>query len=183
MPIPAQPLPRLVIIRTCMRDQTPEMARVIEPTQVHQLVNQHVVAHAVGHQYQTPVQADMTRWRARSPARPLVTYAHTRHLQPVMCSQLHQARRQIARGLPSQIPDGLWGIREAARRASKDLRALPLDPGTLLGGEQLRVAAGSPSRNGNADTSIGSYPDYVASSRGMAHEIHERITIVLRHGS
>src|SRR5688500_2938296 len=183
MPVLAQPQPRLVVVGTCMRNQTPEMARVIEPAQVHQLVNQHVIAHAVGHQYQAPVETDMARWRARSPSRPLVAYAHTRHLQAVICSQLHQARGQLAHGLPSQIPDGFRGIREAARRASEYLRALPLEPGALLGGEQLRVTAGSPSRNGDTDTSIGSYPDYVASSPGMTNKIHERITIVPRHES
>ena len=37
-------------------------AGVIEPPQVHELVNQHVVGHRIRHQHQTPIQTDVTRW-------------------------------------------------------------------------------------------------------------------------
>ena len=39
-----QPLPRLPVARTGRGDQLPERRRMIEPPQVHQLMNQHVVA-------------------------------------------------------------------------------------------------------------------------------------------
>ena len=60
MPIFAQPLARALVFGTRVRDKAPEMARVIEPSQMHQLVNQHVVAHRVGHQHKTPVETDVT---------------------------------------------------------------------------------------------------------------------------
>jgi hypothetical protein len=37
------------------------------------------------------------------------------------------------------------------------------------------VAAGSPSRNGDADASIRSYPNHVTSRSRMSDEIHERM--------
>ena len=70
----AQPLARVSIVGARMGDQPPEMTGVIEPPQVHELVNQYVVAHAVGHQHESPIQADVSRRRARSPARPLIPY-------------------------------------------------------------------------------------------------------------
>src|SRR5688500_9671586 len=84
MSILAQPLTRALVIRIRMCDKAPEMARVIETPQMHQLVNQHIVAHRVGHQHKTPVETDMTGWRARSPTRALIPYADARHCQPMM---------------------------------------------------------------------------------------------------
>src|SRR5688500_17743527 len=59
MAIRAQPLTRALVIGTRVRDKAPEMARVIETAQMHQLVNQHVVAHRIGHQHKTPVETDV----------------------------------------------------------------------------------------------------------------------------
>ena len=183
MPIRAQPLARIFVVGTGVRDEAPEMARVIEAPQMHQLVDQHVFADRVGHQDETPVQADVTRWRAGSPARPLVPYADARHSEAVMCRQAQQLRRQLARGLPSQLRERFRRVGRGARAGVLNLRALPLNPGALLLGKQLGVAAGSPSRKGDADASVRPDTYHVSSCPGMADEFHETITIVLRHGS
>ena len=60
--IVAQPLPRVLVVRTGTGDKAPEMARVIEPSQMHKLVDEHVIAHRFGHQHKTPVETDVAGW-------------------------------------------------------------------------------------------------------------------------
>lgn len=181
--IRAQPLACLFVVGAGVRDKAPEMARVIEAPQMHQLVDQHVFADRVGHQDQTPVEADMTGRRAGSPARPLVPYADARHPEPMICREAQQLGRQLARGLPSQLRKSLGRVRLGARAGILNPRALPLNPGALLLGKQLGVPAGSPSRKGDTDASVRPDTYHVSSCPGMADEFHETITIVLRHGS
>lgn len=100
-----------------------------------------------------------------------------------MCRELQKPRRQLAHRAAPQFRDGLGRVREPPGGASENLGPLPLDPRALFGGKQLGVAAGSPSRNGDTDTSVLSYPDDIAPGPGMADEIHETINIVIRHGS
>jgi hypothetical protein len=183
MAILAQPLTRALIIGARVRDQAPEMARVIETPQMHQLVNEHVVAHRVRHQHKTPVETDVTGRGARSPTRALIPYADARHCQPMLRGKVPQSLWQLAGGLPAEFTDGFWRIAGAVRSAFADLRPLPLDPRLLLFGEQRGIPAGSPSRDGDTDTSVRPYPYDISPSGRMADEIHERITIVLRHES
>ena len=100
-----------------------------------------------------------------------------------MGSELQKPWRELEHRPSPQFLDGFRGVSKPVRGASEDLCPLTLDPGALFGGKALGVVAGSPSRNGYSDTSVGSYPDNIAAGRGMADEIHERINIVLRHGS
>lgn len=150
---------------------------------MHQLVNQHVIADRVWHQDKPPVQTDVTGRRAGSPSRPLIAYADARHLKSMMFGEPQQVDGQLARGLPAQLLDGLGTVGRSMCGELADMRPLTLDPGTLQLREQLGVAAGSPSRNGDTDTSVGAHPDNITPGPRMADEIHERITIVLRHGS
>jgi hypothetical protein len=111
------------------------VARVIEPTQMHQLVNQNVFADGLGHQDETPVEADVTGRRARSPARPLIPYADTRHLKAVTVGQAKQLGGQIASGLPAQSLQILWSVGKVQRRAVLHPRFLALNPEALLPGK------------------------------------------------
>jgi hypothetical protein len=183
VPVFAQPAPRVLVVRVRMCDKAPEVARMVEPPQMHQLVNKHIVTDGVWHQYEAPVQADVTGRRAGSPSRPLISYADARHLKSVMFGEPQQLDGQLARGLPPQLLDGLRTVGRSMCGELADMRPLTLDPGTLLLGEQLGVAAGSPSRNGDTDTSVRAHSDNITPGSRMADEIHERITIVLRHGS
>ena len=179
----AQPVPRVLVVGARMCDKAPEVARVVEPSQMHQLVNQHIVADGVWHQYEPPVQTDVTGRRAGSPSRLLIAYADARHLKSMMFGEPQQLDGQLARGLPPQLRDGLGTVGRSLCGELADMRPLTLDPGTLLLGEELGVAAGSPPRNGDTDTSVRAHPDNISSGSRMADEIHERITIGLRHGS
>lgn len=159
------------------------MARVVEAAQMHELVNQHIVANRVWHQYEPPIEADVTRWRAGSPPRALVAHAHAGYMEAVMPGQAQQVRGQLAGGLSPQLLDGLRAMSGGLYGPFQGLRALTLDPRAVLLGKQLGVAAGSPPRKSDADSSVGPDTDHIASGCRMADEIHERIAIVLRHGS
>lgn len=179
----AQPLARVGVLGACVFDQAPEMARMIEPPQMHQLVNQHVVAHAVGHQYESPVEADVTRRGTGAPTRALIPYADARHTQAMVRGKPPQLIRQLEGRSAPQCSDRFRCVCEPARSGRVQLCLLTLNPGTLLLGEQLRVAARSPSRNGDTDASVGADTDDVTSSRRMADEFHETMHIVPRHES
>ena len=80
---------------------------MVEPPQMHQLVNQHLVADGIRHQHEPPVQTDMTGRRAGSPSRPLIAYADARHLKSMVFGEPQQLGGQLARGLSPQLLDGL----------------------------------------------------------------------------
>ncbi len=179
----AQPSARLLVAGTRMSDEAPEVAGMIEASQMHQLVNQHVVANRVGHQDETPVEGDVACRRAGPPARALIPYTDARHRQAVMVRQATQAIGKLLRCPSAELPDGFGRVGGPVLGTRSQLGPLAFNPVVVLFGKELGVAAGSPSRNGDTDTSVGAHADYIASGSGMADEIHERITIVLRHGS
>jgi hypothetical protein len=55
----AEPAARRLIVRARLLDQLPESRRVIHPLQVHQLVDDHVVADRLGHVDEPPIEADV----------------------------------------------------------------------------------------------------------------------------
>ncbi len=174
----AQPSARMLIAWTGPCDQTPEVMRMVRAPQVHQLMDENVVANRFWHQHKAPVQADVTGGRARSPARSLIPYAHARHLQVVIRRQTKQMRRQLAGSLPAQILDGLGRQSGTLCRVLLHFRPLALYPGTLLLGEKLGMTHGSPSRNGDADASVRPDANDISPGSRMPDEFHERITIV-----
>jgi len=64
VPVFAQPAPRVLVVGARMCDKAPEVARMVEPPEMHQLVNQHILADVVWHQYEPPVETDVTGRRA-----------------------------------------------------------------------------------------------------------------------
>ncbi len=91
-----QVLPRRLIRRTGSGYQLPECRRMIHPLQVHQLVNEHVIADPVRHLQEPPVQADVPARRTRSPTPALIPDADARHRDAVTRRQLQQPRRELA---------------------------------------------------------------------------------------
>ena len=55
----AELAPQVAIVRARLRHQLPELRRVIEALEVHQLVNEDVVAYRRGHLHETPVETDV----------------------------------------------------------------------------------------------------------------------------
>src|SRR5215204_5910518 len=76
-----QPSPGFAPARISLGHVAPEPRRVIHPPQVHELVHDDVVAHPVGHEDQTPVQADAPVPPAGAPAGPLIADGHLRDVQ------------------------------------------------------------------------------------------------------
>jgi len=141
VPVLTQPAPRDLVTRAGVRNESPEMTRVIETPQMHELVYQHVVADRVRHQYEAPIEADVARGRTGSPPRALVSYADAGHVKTMMLSKAQQLRGKLAGCLPPQLLDGVRTVGGRLRGPFERLRALTLDPRAVLLGKQLGMAA------------------------------------------
>ena len=91
-----QPVAGGLVLWTRLGDKTPVCPGVIHPPQVHQLMNQYVIAHEGWHQEQPPVQADVTVAAAGTPPRVLITHADSRHRESMQGGKLQQACWQLA---------------------------------------------------------------------------------------
>ena len=96
---------------------------MIEALQVHQLVNQHVVAHRRGHQDKSPIEGNVAVTTTGSPACALIADAHSRDGQRVRSGNLHQPRRQLG-SRPLAQRRSLFGPEGRGCQS----RALPGDP-------------------------------------------------------
>ena len=90
--MPTQPSLRVAKIRTHVFDKTPETPRMILFLQVHQLVQNDVVADRRRHLNEPIVQSDSSGLRARSPTRSLVANGKTRDDEAVFSREFIQAR-------------------------------------------------------------------------------------------
>ena len=79
----AQPLASFAIPGTGRADQTPVRRGVIEPLEVHQLVNDDVIAHPMWHGNEPPIEAHVPVTPARTPPRPLIANADAGDRQTV----------------------------------------------------------------------------------------------------
>lgn len=183
MPVVAQPLTCDLEIRTCLGDEPPESTRVVELPEMHQLVDEHVIAHAVWHQDEAPVQTDVSGWRARAPSRALIAYAHLGDRQAVLGGKAMQPRRKLARRSQPQLRDRIDGVGQPRATRRSQARPLPGNPMALLFGKLLGMAPRAPARECDPDTPIRSYTNHVTPGPRMPYEFHGRITIVPRHGS
>jgi hypothetical protein len=148
---------------------------MIEPAQVHQLVNDDVVAHSIGHQHEPPVQTDVPFRRTRSPTPPLIANADLGDDEPVPLRQFAQPRGKLARGTRPQFFEFRWTAVNGRSAAFFDFAPLALDPIGLLFGKLLGVAPRSPARNSHAHTAIGPHANDVAACPRMTNEIYLQI--------
>jgi hypothetical protein len=98
-----QPTLRIPVVGTRALDQRPEARPVILLAQVHQLVNQDVVAHEGRHLNQPEVEGDGARARAGPPARALCPDGDTRELEAVLAGKFGQSRDEQLSREGSQI--------------------------------------------------------------------------------
>ena len=82
-PMSAQPLASVAIPGTGRGDQTPVCRGVIEPLEVHQLMNDDVIAHPLWHGDQPPIEAHVPVTPARTPPRPLIADADAGYRETV----------------------------------------------------------------------------------------------------
>ena len=94
----AQPTLGETKVRTGFLDQAPEAARVILFFQMHQLMQQHVVAHRRRHLHEPIVEGNPSGARARSPPRTLIPNRQSRGSQTVTSGQrMEPAAKLLAR--------------------------------------------------------------------------------------
>ena len=138
-PMSAKPVTCFAIPGTRRRHQPPVRRRVIEPLEVHQLMNHHVVAHPFGHGDESPIEADMTVPPARTPSRPLIANADPRDAQAVLVGELAQPMRELrsAPGPCSRCD------RRAEKRPRDNSRALPRRPSRRGVARRRRLPAAS----------------------------------------
>lgn len=94
--VPPQPVASGAVVGTCFGHQPPVGRRVVHPAEVHQLVDQDVVANPGRHQHQSPVQADVAVRPAGAPARSLITNTDAANGEPMACCQFEQPRREFS---------------------------------------------------------------------------------------
>ena len=152
---------------------------------MHQLVDDHVVAHPVGHRNEPPVQADMTRARARSPSPALIADADACNRQVVNTGEIVYARRQFAFRAFDKLPLGQTvairrnrpergmrdaGVNEAARLLVLQAAKLLVDPWSLAIGERRRFFRRAPTRQRHSNRVLVDHSHNVAACAGMADE-------------
>ena len=96
-----EPLLGFEIIRTSLRHLRPESRRVIEFTQMHQFVDDDVIANGGRQLNQPPIERNRSILRARTPATSLVTHHNLRDRRAKFFGQLFNALDQFDSG---QIP-------------------------------------------------------------------------------
>jgi len=134
--VPPQPVASGSVIGKNTADQSPERGRVVHAPQVHQLVNEDVVAYERRHQEQPPVQANVPIPAARAPPRSLVANGDPRDHQPVPLRQVQQPPRQLLACLLLQRAV-VVGFTQVAARAC----ALLCDPFSTAPHECLGLAS------------------------------------------
>jgi len=100
--MPPQPVTSGAVIGACLGNQPPVRRRMVHPAEVHQFVDQDVVADPCRHQHQSPVQADVAVTSAGTPPRSLITNTDAADGKPMACRQFEQPRREFTPRLLSQ---------------------------------------------------------------------------------
>lgn len=139
---------------------------MIEAFQVHQLVNQYVIAHGRRHQDQSPIERDVAVTTTRSPARALIADAHPRDGQSVLSGNLHQPQRQLR-------PRPLAQRRSLLRSEGgwRESRALPRYPIGVTLHEGIGLALGSTARDGDPHTTVMFDAQQIPPRAAMADEV------------
>src|SRR5947208_11533305 len=90
-----EPLLRFRKVRTESGHLTPKTARMVQLTQMRELVQHDVVAHEHRCLYQPPIERDGSVPRTGTPARALIPNRHALHWQLVQGRQLQHAGREF----------------------------------------------------------------------------------------
>jgi hypothetical protein len=164
--VSAQPLARVAIPGAGRCDQAPVGRGVIEPLEVHQLMNDDVIANPLWHGDEPPIEAHVPVTPARTPPRPLIADADARDRQTVCVSELPQPLRELRLRLRAKSPSVVGG-----KAAARQHRPLPQDPFDVALREGIGLPARSSARNRDADTAIVFDAEQVSARATMTHEV------------
>ena len=162
----AKPLASFAVPGTGCGNQPPVRWRVIEPLEVHQLVNHHVILHPGRHGDETPIEAHVPVAPTGSPSRPLITNADARHGQTVQISQLAQPLRKVSLCLRPEALSVVDGKANARQH-----RALPKNPVGMALRKRVRLSARPAAWNGHTDAAVEFDAQQVSSRPAMADEV------------
>ena len=139
---------------------------MIHTSQMHQLVDEHVLADRSRHEDETPVQTDVTIATARAPTRALVPDADARHHETVSGSEREQSWRKFTTGLLAQrapLLDRVTVLRQSS--------TLPRNPFSMSRGERFGFATRAAAWNRYAKAAIRIDTQHVATGAAMPDEI------------
>jgi hypothetical protein len=162
----AQPLASFAISGAGRRDQSPVRRRVIEPLEVHQLMNHDVVPHPMWHRDEAPIKAHVSVAPAGSPPGPLISDTDTDHGQTVRVGEVPQPLREFRLRVRPEFLSIVNG-KAPARQA----RALSQDPFNMALRKGVRLSTRPAARNGHADATVEFDAEQVSSRPLMTHEI------------
>src|SRR5437867_12991577 len=97
---------------------------MIQPLQMHQLVDDHVVTDGVRHRDEPPIQADMAVARAGSPPPALIADADAGDREAMESGKLdHTGRKDASRPSAELLLTGVeWRVRREGTRRHRDAR-------------------------------------------------------------
>jgi hypothetical protein len=163
----AQPLASLAISGAGRCNQPPVRRRVIEPPEVHQLMNHHVVSHPMWHRDEAPIEAHVSVTPTGSPPRPLIANADAGHRYSVRVRQLPQPVREFRLRLHPKSRSVVNG-----KAPARQDRALSKDPFNMAPRKSVRLSTRSAARNRHADATVEFDSEQVPSRPAMTHEVH-----------
>ena len=140
---------------------------MIEALQVHQLMDQHVVANRWRHQNEPPVQRDLAVTATGSPSRALITDAHAGHGQTLFSSDLQQACWQLCARARAKR-HALLG----AEHRWYEPRPLPCDPVDVTLHECVGLALRSAARDRHAYAPVMIDAQEIPSRTAMTNEVN-----------
>jgi hypothetical protein len=165
----AQPLASFAISGAGRCDQSPVCRRVIEPLEVHQLMNHDVVPHPMWHRNEAPIEAHVSVAPAGSPPCPLIANTDTGHRQIVRVGQVPQPLRQFRLRLRPEF----LSIVNGQAPARQEL-ALSKDPFDMALRKGVRLSTRSAARNRHAKATVEFDTEQVSPRPPMTHEVDRR---------
>lgn len=139
---------------------------MVQSPQMHQLMEDDVVAHPRRHQDEPPIQADVTVRAAGSPARALIPDADAPHRQLMARRQLDETPRQLDRGARAECAPLL-----GPEPGHLDPGPLLCDPLQMPQPERDRLPPRPPARNRHAHAPIVLHAQYVPARAPVPHEV------------
>ncbi len=141
--------------------------RMVHPAEVHELVNQDVVAHGWRHEDEPPVECDVSVPPARSPPRALIADAHSREAgDAVLGREFPDSDRQFS-GRPRPQGDPFCGVDGRSGYPG----ALGADPLEVTCGKRLGLAFRTAARDRHPQLAVGFNPKKISPGASVADEI------------
>lgn len=156
--------------RARVLNEAPEFPGMIRLPQVHELVDQNVLADLCGHEQQPEIQGDVAGRGAGAPPRTLAADADAGHLEAKSPREREKLWRELAR---RALPQLAFDLRRPCRRQSTG--TLLLGPGEVPLRETERFGARSTARDRDAKGAIRPDAHHVAAGAAHSYEMDDEV--------